>query len=78
MLVLPVLLCYCLPAAFAAQLRDRRFQAGCKAWLASTIALVVIAAAYTQLGFLGVSAALLTGLFCLVWASGGAKQVYQT
>jgi hypothetical protein len=45
----------CAPAAFKAQLSDRRFQAGFKAWLASTIAIVVIAASYTQLGFLGVS-----------------------
>jgi hypothetical protein len=41
--------------AFKAQLSDRRFQAGFKAWLGATIALVVIAAAYTQLNFLGVS-----------------------
>jgi hypothetical protein len=44
-----------LPVAFKAQLSDRRFQAGFKAWLGATIALVVIAAAYTQLNFLGVS-----------------------
>jgi len=51
-------LCNCSahPAAFKAQLQDRRFQAGFKAWLAATVALVVIAAAYTRLGFLGVSA----------------------
>lgn len=41
------------PAAFKAQLADRRFQAGFKAWLGSTIALVVIAASYTSLLYLG-------------------------
>lgn len=65
----PATLCAaCLPAAFKAQLADRRFQAGFKAWLGATIALVVIAAAYTQLAFLGV---------CWCWGAAGVQGTVQ-